>query len=807
MQAAFEEQSWPPGGGGMGARVRAKDWSATPLGPAENWPQSLRIITSNVLDARFPSILLWGPDLIQIYNDSYQPILGARHPRALGQATAECWPEVWHFNAPIYERVLTRGETVFLEDQEYVLAPNGHEQRYYLTISYSPIRDDRGDTRGVLVTLVDTTRRVEAELAGKRLLEESRTSALTLQQWFDQAPGFIALLRGPAHIVDRVNPAYYALIGQRDVIGRPVFEALPEVRHQGYEEIMDAVYRTGRPYAARNCRVLLQRAPDSPLTEAFVDLTYQPLFDAQGEVTGIFTQGYDVTDQARATQALRDSEERFRLAAESSSLGTFDWDLVASTLRFSPEACQIFDIDDGVIHVEDAIARIHPDDVDAVRHEIERALDAAGDGKYEVRHRTLHRNGRVCWAHVLGRVKFDYDAMGIRYGVRFAGVVWDITEQHKLVEALREADRRKDEFLATLAHELRNPLAPIRQATHISRSPKISESELRWSQSIIERQVQHMALLLDDLLDVSRISLGRLALRKEEVDLGQVIEAALETARPLIEAKHHTLSVDLPEHPITVYADPLRLAQILSNLLTNAAKYTDAHGGIWLSAGTHGEQILISVLDNGIGLSSEAQPRIFEMFSQVSSIMDRSEGGLGIGLALTRGLAELHGGGVDVISAGIGKGAEFIVRLPWQNRTATPTTTPAPQVPATRRPCTVLVADDNIDALDSLALLLSLDGHEVLCARDGEEALMMAARARPDVAIFDIGMPRLNGYDVARRIRGEPWGRDMMLIALTGWGSAEDQRRALDAGFDHHCTKPIDPARLEPWLSEAAARA
>ncbi|MFA9439954.1 ATP-binding protein [Uliginosibacterium sp. sgz301328] len=805
MNEADNGQCWPPRGGGMGALVRATDWSATPLGPLEQWSIALRVAASLVLESRFPKILLWGEQLIQIYNDGYQPILGAKHPRAMGQPTAECWPEVWHFNGPIYERV-AQGETVYLEDQEYILYPTRDREVYYLTICYSPVRDERGTVAGVLVTLIDMTRRREAENESARLLTESRASQRILQQWFDQAPGFIALLRGPNHVLEKVNAAYYQLIGHREVLGRPLFDALPDVRNQGFEQILDTVYRSGEPFSGRNLRVVLQRAPNGPLTEAFIDLTYQPVRDANGAVTGIFAQGYDVTEPYRFAQALRDSEERFRLAAESSSLGTFDWNIPQGALRFSAEARAIFDVDQEVIHIEDAYARIHPGDVELVKESIDRCIASDGEERYEVKHRVVHRNGTVRWAHVIGRVRFEQQKDGSNAVGRFIGVIWDITEQHQLVEALREADRRKDRFLATLAHELRNPLAPIRQAVHISRSPNVTERQLRWSQDVIERQVEHMALLLDDLLDVSRISQGRLELRKSQVRLADVIDAALETSRPIIEGKRHTLTIDMADHDISLQADPLRLAQVLSNLLANAAKYTDAGGRIWLSVGADATHVIISVLDNGVGLEPESLPLIFEMFSQVSSVMDRSEGGLGIGLALTKGLVDLHGGTIEVMSTGLGKGAEFVVRLPLPEVRSAPPTAAAPAPRTEAAPCKVLLADDNIDALESLALLLSLDGHDVLCARDGEEAVALAARERPDVAIFDIGMPCLNGYDAARRIRDQDWGKSMMLIALTGWGSSEDQRRATEAGFDHHCTKPIDPARLNPWLIEAVAR-
>ncbi|GAB3554011.1 hypothetical protein GCM10027343_41540 [Noviherbaspirillum agri] len=380
--------------------------------------------------------------------------------------------------------------------------------------------------------------------------------------------------------------------------------------------------------------------------------------------------------------------------------------------------------------------------------------------------------------------------------------IWfaDVTERKQHEQSLQEADRRKDEFLATLAHELRNPLAPIRQAALVSKSPLATEEQKRWSHDVIERQVRHMSLLLDDLLDVSRITRGMLHLRKEPVELAAVIDAAVETARPLIDAKKHALKIELPPEPVRFEADPLRLAQVVGNLLTNAAKYTDPGGIIQLQGEAADGEVLIRVSDNGIGIRHEALTEIFQMFTQVRSTQDRSGGGLGIGLALAKGLIELHGGSVVASSAGPGQGSRFTVRLPM--RIAATPGVPADIVvpPQFSRVRKILVADDNRDAAETLAEFLRLQGHEVRVAYDGDAALAEFARFLPDVALLDIGMPGLDGNEVARRIRGLTGGADAMLIAITGWGQDKDRRRALSAGFDHHLTKPIDLQRLNLLL-------
>jgi len=381
-----------------------------------------------------------------------------------------------------------------------------------------------------------------------------------------------------------------------------------------------------------------------------------------------------------------------------------------------------------------------------------------------------------------------------------------IAELRRAEEALREADRRKDEFLAVLAHELRNPLAPIRYAVALARKGR-AQSRQRQAQGIIERQVEHMSRLLDDLLDVSRITRGTLILRRSSIDLASVISAAQESARPLIETKRHTLALKLPEKPIRLVADPVRLAQVLANILINAAKYTDPGGRIELEAAREGCDLIVAIRDNGIGISAEMMPKVFTLFAQAAPALERSEGGLGIGLSLVRGLMELHGGTVSAHSRGTGHGSEFVVRLPIGNPADQPADAAPVRPPASARTKSLrlLVADDNRDSAATCAALLEAAGHEVSVAHSGGEAFDLACRLEPDVLLLDIGMPELNGYQLAQRIRDTDWGRRAVLIAVTGWGQEEDKRRALAAGFDRHLTKPIDPDGLESVLLQATA--
>jgi PAS domain S-box-containing protein len=382
------------------------------------------------------------------------------------------------------------------------------------------------------------------------------------------------------------------------------------------------------------------------------------------------------------------------------------------------------------------------------------------------------------------------------------GAFLDITELKKAEQALLEADRRKDEFLATLAHELRNPLAPLRTGLQVMRLARGDRATVEQVQGMMERQLAQMVRLIDDLLDVSRITRGKLEIRKERVELAAVVSSAVETGRPLTEEMGQELTVTLPKQPILLEADLTRLAQVFANLLTNAAKYTDRGGRIWLTAERQGGEVVVTVKDTGIGISPEHLPRLFQMFSQVERSLERSQGGLGIGLTLVKRLVEMHGGKVEVRSEGPGKGAEFVVRLPVAAGASGGQAENGEGGPAApKSSLRILVVDDNRDGADSLATMLRLMGHDTRTAYDGQEGVEAAGTFHPEVVLLDIGLPRLDGYQACRRIREQAGGRQVVLVAITGWGQGEDKRRAAEAGFNHHLTKPVDPADLEKLLS------
>jgi PAS domain S-box-containing protein len=378
-------------------------------------------------------------------------------------------------------------------------------------------------------------------------------------------------------------------------------------------------------------------------------------------------------------------------------------------------------------------------------------------------------------------------------------------ELEQRMEELKTIDRRKDDFLATLAHELRNPLAPIRNAAAILQRMHVADPQLQWCRDIIDQQVSQISRLLDDLLDLSRITRDRLELRKERVELARVVQEAVDISRPLIEQFDHDLTISIPSEPVHVFADDVRLTQVLSNLLNNAAKYTDQGGKIWLTVERQGINLIVTVKDNGIGIPADKLNEVFEMFSQLQRSLEQTRQGLGVGLTLVKRLVEMHGGSIEVSSEGLGKGSEFALRLPIVvEYTLEEAASDNGDQGAKTTSLSILVADDHVHANESLTKVLQMMGHEIHSAYDGEEAFRVAEKYAPRVALLDIGMPKLNGYDLCRRIREQPWGKSMILVAITGWGGARDRERGLEAGFNSHLTKPVLPEELEKLIATMA---
>ncbi len=775
------------GGGEMGALMRGHDWSRSSLGAPADWPQSLRTVVRLMLNTGHPMYIWWGPELACLYNDAYRETIGPeRHPGSLGRPARDVWSEIWPIIGPQIEQVMAGGGATWHVDQLVPITRHGHVEQVYWTYSYSPI-DDEGSPNGiggVLVVCTETTKQV---LVARQLtLERDR-----LAQLFAQAPIFMALLEGPAHTITIANPAYMQLVGHRPIVGKTVAEALPEVAAQGYVALLDRVFASGEAYSASGARYDLQPAPGGAAVERFLDFVYQPIKDADDRVTGIFVVGADVTDRARAFDAMRESEARFRAALKAGRMGYWETDLVARTRTWSDEAMALFGLAlpdrKGTLGGADDefVAALHPDDRALAAHYHELAKDhdafaadyrvvrpdgstlwlsgrgavtsrgAAGEplrlisvmhdvtearqaeqqlgvererlrlalgagrmGAYELdiatdtlwwspetyalfgvdpatftptrdsvidlldpedrpgfakrRRQAINQHepffdefrlrrpdGSRIWIGYRGRA--EYDDRG--RPVRTFGVVMDITERKTAEQVLRDAGREKDDFIATLSHELRNPLAPIRNAVNVLQHLPAGDARAAWCRDVIARQTAQMARLLDDLLDVSRLTRGKLTLRVQRLDLATVMARAIEIAQPVIDGARHDLTVDLPPETLELDGDLTRLAQVFSNVLINAAKYTPPGGTIALTAAAEGAAIVVKVKDTGIGIAEEHIDRIFDLFGQVESASSHAQDGQGIGLSLARRLLELHGGTIEARSEGLGKGSEFEVRL------------------------------------------------------------------------------------------------------------------------------------------------
>jgi PAS domain S-box-containing protein len=517
--------------------------------------------------------------------------------------------------------------------------------------------------------------------------------------------------------------------------------------------------------------------------------------DAKGRRM-LVTNAIDVTERRRLEQVLADKEARMRLAMEAANYGGWEWDRGSGEMVWTDKMRELLDVGpDEPISFERFQERLHPDDR-ALR---ERAIAEAWEtGVLRAEYRVVRSDGALRWISSRGRVLRSADG-----SERMLGVVGDITEQKRALAALEDADRRKDEFLATLAHELRNPLAPLRNSLAILQRSAGDRATFDKASGVMERQLSHLVRLIDDLLDVSRISLDKLILRVEVADLGAVLEHAVEASRPAAERAGHVLEVRLPERPVRLRADRARLSQVFSNLIGNACKFTPDGGRVVVDARVAGEHAVVSVRDNGIGMAADRIGGVFEMFAQIDNSLEREHGGLGIGLTLVRRLVEMHGGSVMATSAGLGEGSEFVVTLPLTQGASdvVPGQAPAAAAPAGR--LRMLVVDDNGDSAESLALLLSLAGHETHVAHTGPEALDRADALRPDAVLLDLGLPGLNGYEVCRRLRAAAWAREIPIVAITGWGQADDRQRSKDAGFDGHLVKPVVFGELTALLDES----
>jgi PAS domain S-box-containing protein len=628
-----------------------------------------------------------------------------------------------------------------------------------------------------------------ALLSARKSQREASQSEAQLRLIADALPVLISYVDAQ-HRYRFNNRLYEEWFGlePEEILGRHVREVLGDAAYAAIRPRIDAALAGGRvdfeaelPYVsgARN-----------------VEVHYMPDIGPGNVVRGCFALIEDISERKRAEQALHDAQSSLSMALRAGRAGSFDWDIAGDVNVWSDETLALHGFKPGEFaRTREAwLACVHPDDRPGMLQALERAL---ADGEIAVEYRIrVNDTGEVRWIHVRGQVIYDE----ARRPRRMLGINADITERKQAEEALREADRRKDEFLAMLAHELRNPLAPIRNIAHILKNENLDAATLRRNSELLQRQANQLARLVDDLLDVARITRGTIELQKEPVSIQSILDAALETVQPLFTLKRQTVSTNLGATSLRVEGDPVRLSQAFGNILANAAKYSPDRAMIDVSVEESGDEAIVRVRDEGIGIDPKDLPHIFDLFMQADRSLDRGQGGIGVGLTIVKVLVEMHGGRVEAHSAGLGHGSELTIRLPRLLSTA-PLSSPAPVAPRSTVQRRILVVDDNPDSAESLALLLKIAGHETQVAHDGASALAALEHFPPDIVLLDIGLPGMDGYVVARLIRERFPMSSRRLYALTGYGREEDQERALSSGFDGHLTKPVDPERLLRLMS------
>ncbi|HSK03861.1 MAG TPA: ATP-binding protein [Kofleriaceae bacterium] len=651
----------------------------------------------------------------------------------------------------------------------------------------------------------DEERRRAERLAEQTQLALARAHRQTERELEDlyallmQVPAQIVVRRGPDHVCVFQNEQSLRLIDQR---GKPVRETWPQLA-AAQLAIYDRVLATGEPHVEREI-AMTRDWGDGQVRARYWNATYAPLRLPDGRIDGVITIAFEVTDtviarqQAAAAEAERaTAQERLRAALAASSIGTYFWNLRTNAVEHDAGVRRMFGFAPGEGGpVEDYTARVHPDDRGTWLAALARCANEGAD--FQLEYRVVWPDGTVRWIADKGRMIRDPDGAPLH----LAGAIVDITDSKRLAEEALAASRAKDEFLAVLGHELRNPLAPMMTGIELLKLRGVTMTKELLT---IERQVRHLARLVDDLLDISRITRGLVELQRERLALDAAIAKGIEIASPLLEQKEHRVSLDVAPG-LHVDGDPVRLAQVFSNLLTNAARYTPRGGNVRVSAHRDGAHAVVRVTDDGIGIAPELLGRIFDLFVQGGRTIARSEGGLGIGLAVVRSLVQLHGGEVTAHSAGPGQGSELVVRLPLagdQPPDREPRAVRPAELPEARHKRRVLVVDDNVEAAELISGALRALGHEVAVAHDGAEALKLAGRFRPEVAVLDIGLPVMDGYELARRLREHPDVGPGRLIALTGYGQAGDRARSRDAGFDVHLIKPVDVRALADAIGAA----
>ncbi len=757
--------------------------------------ERFRLLVEGVKD--YAIFMLDTEGRIATWNAGAERIKGYTAGEIIGQHFSRFYPkEVIDRGWPDEELKRAAAEGRF-EDEGWRLRKDG--SKFWASVVITALRDESGTLRGFAKVTRDLTDRRQAEENARRLLQEEAArkaveeSTQEIQKQRQQLHVTLSSIGDAVIVTDRngvvtfLNPVAVELTGwePHDAAGQPlerVFRIINEATRQPVENPVSRVLREGVVVGLANHTVLVARDG----REVPIDDSGAPIRGQDEAIAGVVLVFRDVTEARRAV------ETRLHLAAivESSDDAIIGQTLDGRIASWNRGAVRLYGYTAEEIvgkPLSFLVPPDHPDELPAILERIKR-----GEFIEHFETERVRKDGnRVDVSLTISPVR---NAEGKIIGA--SKIARDIT-------ARKAEDRRKNEFIALLAHELRNPLAPLRNALQIMRLAGNDREMVEESRTLMERQLQHLVRLVDDLLDVSRISQGKLELRKERITLATVVSNALDVCEALVKQQDHELTVTLPEEPVYVDADKTRLAQAVCNLLSNAVKYSDRGSRIWLTVEQQGSVAVIRVKDTGVGIPPPMLPKVFDLFTQIDRTLEKSQGGLGVGLTIVKRLVEMHGGSVEAHSEGYGRGSEFIVRLPVVLSAAREQQedTGDQQVRQTARR-RMLVADDNVDSASSLAMMLKLMGHEVCTAHNGVEAVEAAAAFRPDVILLDIGMPKMNGYDACRRIREQPGNGSVVIVALTGWGQDEDKRRSREAGFDGHLVKPVEPATLEKLLAE-----
>ncbi len=675
------------GGGEMGSLMRSLDWSKTALGPVTGWSSVLRAMVGVVLRSPAPMHLVWGPELVQLYNDAYRPLLGGNHP-IVGQPAKESWAEVWHLLGPKYAAGLAGQPATWSDDQSVTLNRHGFPEETYFKAAFTPVPDEAtaSGIGGVLASVVETTEQVRKAAALSQAHADAERARTLLFTQLMQAPVPVCVLTGPEFVYSLANPLYLTMLNRTDIVGKTLRSVYPELPQDSpVFQVFEGVFSTGVPYTAEEFGAFIDKG-NGP-EDGYYKFTAQPVRDASGKVTEIIMVGIDIT------------------------------------------------------------------------------------------------------AHVLARRRIE-----------------------ALVGELRQADERKDEFLATLAHELRNPMAAISMALSMLELSGGDPVKSAPHQTTARRQMQSLVRMVDDLLDISRITRGTVELRKERTSLTAIVHNAASVTRAAVELRQHGLEVTAAAGAFPVDADATRIEQVVVNLLSNAIKYTDPGGTLSVrldrEVAPGAAEAVLRVRDSGRGIPADMLDKIFDLFVQAEPSLDRTSGGLGLGLTLVKRMVELHGGTIRAHSEGPGKGSEFVVRLPLASealpgpQNAEGLARPLPLFTGKRR---VLVVEDGDDLRLSFYAFLTQWGHEVAMAVDGPEGVAKILELLPDVSFVDLGLPGIDGYEVARRVRASPGGDQLYLVALTGYGGADVRAKVKAAGFNLHLTKPVDVGELAKLVGDSRA--